>query len=63
MENIVKFDIVLTPPYPHHWNGLSASQIREYGFKFDEKIPDCAVYKNGAFEYITIDFTIKGNIT
>lgn len=46
-----------------YFEGYSAYELRDMGIKIEEHIPDCAVIKNGVFEYVTLEFTVKNGFT
>ena len=41
--------------------GATAFQAREWGCAIPSNIPDCAVYKNGIFEWIELKFDLYQN--
>jgi hypothetical protein len=42
------------------FEGFSAGRLREIGCKnIPEDVPDCAIIKNGAFEWVKLDFVMK----
>ncbi len=40
--------------------GITAAEVRELGGKLPDTIPDCAVMRDGAFEWVRAEFTVNG---
>lgn len=60
-SEVVNNEIKLTFDMPiQYCEGYSAKQLRDMGVTIGEHIPDCAVIKNGVFEWVNLDFTVGG---
>ena len=60
-SEVVNNEIKVTFDMPiQYCEGYSAKQLRDMGVTIGEHIPDCAVIKNGMFEWVNLDFTIGG---
>ena len=56
---VVNKEIKVTFDMPLRFcEGYSAKQLRDMNVVISDNIPDCAVIKNGMFEFITVDFKI-----
>lgn len=60
-SEVVDNKIICTFEMPvQYCEGYSAKQLRDMGVTIGEDIPDCAVIKNGLFEWVNLDFTVGG---